>query len=117
LTFSIASRTLFNVEIDKHTEELGKAITTALSSGNIFWIGWSIPFLRSNLPLTPYGRFYRAKATVDRSVAEIIAERRASGADTGGYHFYVVPQPLITLRPRHEVQMREEETRVPFPLQ
>ncbi len=83
LTLSIASRTLFTVEIEEQTEELGKAITTALSSGNTFWIWWNIPFFRSNLPFTPYGRFYRAKARVDRFVSEIIAERRASGADTG----------------------------------
>lgn len=83
LTLSIVSKTLFNVEISEHTEELGKAFTTALSRGNDYWVWWNIPFLRWNLPFTPYGRLYRAKAMIDCFVSEIIAERRANPQDTG----------------------------------
>jgi cytochrome P450 len=83
LTLSIASKTLFNVEIGDHTEELGKAFTTVLSRGNDYWVWWNIPFMNRNLPFTPYGRLYQAKARIDRFVDEIIAEHRASSEDSG----------------------------------
>jgi cytochrome P450 len=83
LTLSIASSTLFTVDISEHTEELGKAFTTALSRVNDYWVWWNIPFLRWNLPFTPYGQLYRAKERIDRFIAEIITERRANSQDAG----------------------------------
>src|SRR6266849_10845753 len=77
LTLSVASKTLFNVEISEQSEELRKAFTTALSRVNDYWVWWKVPFLRWNLPFTPYGRLYRAKARLDQFVSKIIAERRA----------------------------------------
>jgi hypothetical protein len=83
LTVSVAAKTLFNVEISERTEELGKAFTTALEQANNYWVWRSIPFLRWNLPFTPYGRLYRATARLDRFVYQVIAERRASSQDAG----------------------------------
>jgi len=83
LTISIAAKTLFNVEISERTEELGKAFTTALEQANDYWVWRSIPFLRWNLPVTPYGRLCRAMEELDRFVYQVIAERRAGSQDAG----------------------------------
>ena len=83
LTIRVAAKTLFNVEIDEQAEELGKAFTTALAYANNYWVWWNIPFLRWNLPFTPFGRLYRAMRRLDHFVYQVIAERRASDADTG----------------------------------
>src|SRR2546426_6125949 len=89
LTLSVASKTLFNVEISEQTEELGKAFKTALSRGNDYWIWWNVPFLRWNLPFTPYGQLFRAKARIDRFVSEIIAERRTCSIQKDDWFSYV----------------------------
>ena len=83
LTMSVAAKTLFNVEISERTEELGKAFATALEQANNYWVWRSFPFLRWNLPFTPYGRLYRAMAELDHFVYQVIAERRASSQDAG----------------------------------
>jgi cytochrome P450 len=83
LTMSVAAKTLFNVEISERTEELGQAFATALEQANTYWVWRSIPFFRWNLPLTPYGRLYRAMAELDRFVYQVIVERRASSQDAG----------------------------------
>ncbi len=83
LTLRVAAATLFDVEINEQSDALSKAFATGLELGNLFWLCWNVPVLRWNLPITPYGRLSRAFATIDRTLSERIAERRARAEDPG----------------------------------
>src|SRR5260370_1743466 len=83
LTLRVAAATLFTTEMTEHSDALAKAFTTGLALGNLFWLWWNVPVLRWNLPIAPYGRLSRAFATIDRTLSERIAERRARAEDPG----------------------------------
>lgn len=81
LTLGIVGQTLFGIDLTDDANELGPAITIALTRANkqaesVFPIPLWIP--------TPLNvRFKRAKEVLDRIVHRIIAERRAHGRDEG----------------------------------
>jgi cytochrome P450 len=81
LTMHIVAKTLFNVDIVSQSERIGQAFHDA----SLFANRSRAPFnrLRINLPFTAYGKYLRARAFLDNTINAIIAQRRASGDDTG----------------------------------
>ena len=81
LTMHIVAKTLFNVDIASQSERIGLAFHHA----SLFANRSRAPFnrLRINLPFTAYGKYLRARKFLDDTINAIIAQRRASGNDTG----------------------------------
>jgi cytochrome P450 len=81
LALSIVGRSLFGTDVEpERARAIGSALTEALSQfGRVF-----SPFLRltEHLPTPSTRRFRRARATFDRVVHEMIAERRLAGLST-----------------------------------
>jgi cytochrome P450 len=77
----IVAKALFNVDISQESTALGKAFNDVreFPSRRRF----SFRNLRINLPFTVYGRFVRGKALLDKTVYDIIAQRRSTGEDAG----------------------------------
>jgi cytochrome P450 len=81
LTMSIVGKALFDADVLEESDELGAAVTVAMSYlqyaiTHIFPLPLSIP--------TPRSRQTRAAmALIDRRLAAMIAERRASGVERG----------------------------------
>ncbi|MDT5159116.1 MAG: hypothetical protein QOH51_3473 [Acidobacteriota bacterium] len=80
LTQSIVARTLFSADVSGQSE-MGEALRTIIhpfaSQATLKWI------LDNRLPTPGHLRFNRAVRKIDGFVYRIIAERRASGEDTG----------------------------------
>ena len=78
LALSIVGRSLFGTDVEpERARSIGAALTEALSQfGRVF-----SPFLRvtEHLPIPSTRRFRRARATFDRVVHDMIAERRRTG--------------------------------------
>lgn len=81
LTLDIVGRTLFNKEVEKDASDIGVALTDILA----LYQSLTLPFskLIRRLPLPKFRRARKAQALLDRKIYEMIAERRASGIDTG----------------------------------
>ncbi len=81
LTLRIVGKALFDVDLTQESSRLGDAFDNVRLYPNrrrFSLISWRI-----NVPFTPYGKFVRAKAILDKAVYDIIARRRASQEDTG----------------------------------
>ena len=81
LTLAIVGQTLFSKDVSSDAEEIGGAIAEIFSLFNTLLL----PFadIVQKLKLGPFRKFDRARAKLDRIVYGLIAERRASGIDTG----------------------------------
>ncbi len=81
LTMHIVAKALFNIDLTSQSERIGQAFYDAAQYANRS----RAPFqrLRINLPFTRYGKYVRARRFLDETVAQIIADHRASGEDTG----------------------------------
>jgi cytochrome P450 len=81
LTLAVVGKTLFGADVESEADEIGHALSEVM---RLFEIA-TLPFaeLLEKLPLPATRRFNRARARLDRTVLRLIAERRASGEDTG----------------------------------
>jgi cytochrome P450 len=81
LTLGIAGRTLFGADVGAETAAIRDAMAEALQAFEIA----TLPFFEvfDHLPVPWMRRLKRAKATLDRTVYRIIAERRAEPGDRG----------------------------------
>jgi cytochrome P450 len=81
LTQAIVARTLFSADVSGDSDEIGAALSLIVqpfsSQATLKWI------LDNRLPTPGHLRFNRAVRKIDAFVYRIIAERRASGEDTG----------------------------------
>ena len=81
LTLEIVAKALFNVDISQESTTLGKAFNDVREfpgRRRFSFRSWRI-----NLPFTVYGKFVRGKALLDKTVYDIIAQRRSTGEDAG----------------------------------
>jgi len=81
LTLAIVGRALLDADVEGEAREVGEAIAAALAVFNRFLL----PFSRVlwALPLPSTRRFERSRASLDKLIARLIAERRA-GPGGGG---------------------------------
>jgi cytochrome P450 len=81
LTLSIASKTLFDTDVESSADEVGVAVTEVLES---FWLNLlpGADFLE-RLPIPKLRRAHAARQRLDALIYEMIATRRASGTDQG----------------------------------
>ncbi|MSP11844.1 MAG: cytochrome P450 [Chloroflexi bacterium] len=82
LTLKVVAKALFNVDLREESGVLGQAFTASLNYLNNLGL-LSFDSLPLNLPFTAYGRFMRAKATLDAAIYQIIGDHRRSGHDIG----------------------------------
>jgi cytochrome P450 len=81
LTLSVVAKTLFSADIESEAREIGAAMTSILEMFKVLLMPFS-EYL-DKLPLPAMRRFERARARLDATIYGLIAERRASGVDTG----------------------------------
>jgi len=81
LTLAIVGRTLFSADVSSDAEGIGRAMTEVFSQFDRLLMPFS-EWLQK-LPLPSVRRFERARATLDKVIYGLIAERRASGRDAG----------------------------------
>jgi cytochrome P450 len=81
LTLSVATKALFDADVESEADEIGEALTEALNFFDRILSPLS-PIL-NRMPLPSNRRFFRAVARMDATVYRIINERRASGEDKG----------------------------------
>ncbi len=81
LTLAIVGRTLFSADVSSDADEIGAAMTQIFSLFDTLLMPFA-DWLRK-LPIPPVLRFEKARDQLDRIVYGLIAERRASGQDTG----------------------------------
>lgn len=81
LTMRIVGHTLFSAETEQDAEDVYAAMQTLMGMFDLV----ALPLLDklAELPLPMTRRFHAARATIDRVIYRMIAERRAAGADTG----------------------------------
>jgi cytochrome P450 len=81
LTLSIAGKTLFDTDVESSADEVGGAVTEVLES---FWLNL-LPGadVLEQLPIPKLRRAHDARRRLDALIYEMIAARRASGADHG----------------------------------
>ncbi|HJL18790.1 MAG TPA: cytochrome P450 [Sandaracinaceae bacterium LLY-WYZ-13_1] len=79
LTFRIVGRTLFDMDFEDAADDLGPTISTLVHFANDY--AEAIVRLPLWWPLPRHREFARAKARMDRLVADVIARRRASGEE------------------------------------
>ena len=79
LTLAIVGRTLFDTDVESEADEIGEALTAAVS---LFSKTLTLPFFEilDRLPLPGNRRFEKAKARIDATIARMIAERRRAPA-------------------------------------
>ncbi len=82
LTLRIVAKALFDVDLTQESDTLGRAFTDIITFPGERRLAWQ-NLLRYDLPFLPYSRYLRARELLDRRVYQIIAERRASGRDSG----------------------------------
>jgi cytochrome P450 len=81
LTLSVVAKTLFSADVESEAREIGAAMTSILEMFKVLLMPFS-EFL-DKLPLPMIRRFEKARARLDATIYGLIAERRASGVDTG----------------------------------
>lgn len=81
LTLTIVGRTLFDVDLADATGEISGAVTNIARFLRFQPFSWRN--IHRDWPGLPYHRFLRDKATMDRLVYHLIAERRADDRDRG----------------------------------
>ena len=81
LTLAIVGRTLFSADISSDANHIGGALTEIFSLFDTLLMPFSEWLMK--LPLPAMRKFERARDQLDRVVYGLIADRRASGKDTG----------------------------------
>lgn len=81
LTLAIVGKTLFGVNVENEAEEIGAALTTAMSLFSR--LTNPLATFLEKLPLPSNFRFFRAKRRLDETIYRIIATRRQSSEDRG----------------------------------
>lgn len=81
LTMDVVSRTLFGANVQHEAEEIGRALTDLVSMFPLLLNPFLDILIR--LPLPQVRRFQKALARLDRTIYQLIAERRRSGEDSG----------------------------------
>ena len=81
LTLSIVAKTLFSADVEREAPEIGEAMTAALEMFRLLVMPFSEFLVK--LPLPSVRRFEKGRALLDSTIYRLIAERRASGRDTG----------------------------------
>ncbi len=81
LTLAIVGKTLFGVNVENEAEEIGAALTTAMSLFSR--LTNPLATFLEKLPLPSNFRFFRAKRRLDETIYRIIATRRQSNEDHG----------------------------------
>ena len=81
ITLAIVGRTLFSKDVERDASEIGKALTDVLSTFDTLLLPFA-PLIQ-RLPVPKFLRAKRARRFLDRTIYQIIADRRASGEDTG----------------------------------
>jgi cytochrome P450 len=80
VTMRIVAKALFNIDIASQIDALDKAFFEASTYSRRS----RAPFkLHLNLPFTTYGKYVRARKFLDDTMADLIAQHRASGEDSG----------------------------------
>lgn len=81
LTLAIVAKTLFNADVEKDADELGKAMAVFVKSFDFI----TLPFVEilEKLPLPRVKAFNDARDLLDKTIYRIIAERRANKEDVG----------------------------------
>jgi cytochrome P450 len=81
LTLAVVGRTLFSADVASEADEIGAALTDVVH----LFRTMLMPFSEwlEKLPLPHVRRFKRARDRLDQTIYRLIAERRASGRDTG----------------------------------
>ena len=82
LTLRIVAKSLFDVDLQTHSRDLGQAFSDVILFPNGRMLSWK-KWLRIDADFTPYGRFMRGIRTLDQTVFDLIAERRQNPRDTG----------------------------------
>ncbi|MGI8469506.1 MAG: cytochrome P450 [Pyrinomonadaceae bacterium] len=81
LTLWIVGKTLFGANVERETNDVGKAMTTIISMFNFML--FPFPEVLEKLPLPPIKKLRNARKTLDEIIYKIIETRRKSGEDTG----------------------------------
>jgi cytochrome P450 len=81
LTLAIVGRTLFDLDVESHADQVGRALTRVLET---FWITL-LPFGQTieKLPIPAIRDAHRARADLDAVIYRMIVDRRAEGRDHG----------------------------------
>jgi cytochrome P450 len=81
LTLNVVAKTLFDADVESQARDVGVALAAVMGA---FWIRM-LPFADTieRLPLPALRRAREARATLDRIIYRIIAERRQSPGDRG----------------------------------
>jgi len=81
LTLGVVGKTLFDADVEAHSQNVGRALTSVLES---FWVTM-LPFydVLEQLPLPVFRRGREARAELDAIIYGMIAERRKSPSDRG----------------------------------
>jgi cytochrome P450 len=81
LTLAIVGRTLFSADVSSNADEIGRAMTQIFELFDTLLLPFSDWIQK--LPIPAVLRFEKARDKLDRIIYGLIAERRASGQDTG----------------------------------
>jgi cytochrome P450 len=81
LTLAIASKTLFDTDVEEEAQDISTALTTVLDLFPRFMLPWYA--LLAKLPLPSNRRAAQARDLLDTVIYRIIRARRASGEDRG----------------------------------
>ena len=81
LTLGIVGKTLFDADVESQARDVGRAMTDVMES---FWLRM-LPFASTleRLPIPALRRARQARATLDRIIYRLIAERREQPGDRG----------------------------------
>jgi cytochrome P450 len=81
LTLAVASKTLFDADVESESGEIGASLTNVLA----LFPRFSLPFagLLDYLPLPSNRRYVKSKQRLDATVYRLIRERRQAGVDRG----------------------------------
>lgn len=81
LTLQIVAKTLFDTDVTKDADDVGRSLTTLVEMFNLLLLPYSE--ILEKLPLPHSIKLKKARKTLDRIIYGMIDERRASGEDKG----------------------------------
>lgn len=81
VTLQIVAKTLFDTDVTKEADEVGRSLTTLVEMFNLLLLPYSE--ILEKLPLPHSLKFKKARKTLDRIIYGMIDERRTSGEDKG----------------------------------
>ncbi|MBK6589454.1 MAG: cytochrome P450 [Acidobacteria bacterium] len=81
LTLQIVAKTLFDTDVTKDADDVGRSLTTLVEMFNLLLLPYSE--ILEKLPFPQSIKLKKARKTLDRIIYGMIDERRASGEDKG----------------------------------